>query len=268
MLSAIYNLLPFQSQSSHSYPDATPACHGYLHPFPSSRPSVRLYLVSGQSSCLYGYLPYARGDPDPGYLFIDDPPLTTLDYVSGSDWRTRVEEPPGSSTIATSGMIDSQRSNESYIPRTDGDDEAEHCLRMKRCGALWADPTTSFMERRDMPVQAAENQIFGWPSQKAGGGVWVLRIPKIWRRPFPFDMDAMMKQMQEEERHGDQMKSLKERLKKQDDMDSACEVLRDAGAVHYERIEECPEVVELDLLRLESGTDALVQSDGSHSPWK
>jgi len=87
----------------------------------------------------------------------------------GSDWRSHLISPPESTQ--NPNIIENPTSlvrKFSYIPiPRDYDSEAQHCLRMKRCGGLWAENVGGWLGPQmppEGPLQAAEKQIFGWPS--------------------------------------------------------------------------------------------------------
>ena len=51
--------------------------------------------------------------------------------------------------------------------------------------------------------------------------------------------------MEESVREQETMAPFEVKLRKQEDMDGVCDVLREAGAVYYKDMRECPEVVGL-----------------------
>lgn len=76
-------------------------------------------------------------------------------------------------------------------------------------------------------MQPAEKQIFGWLSDEAGGGVWVLRIPMAsWRRGDDDDFwhtqagfEAMLEFLAEGGRESERMGLLAMKIGEQKDMD-------------------------------------------------
>jgi hypothetical protein len=143
----------------------------------------------------------------------------------------------------------------SYIPVPDDDedyDEDEYCLRMKRCGALLVVPgDDSLLEPQGRVIQAGERQIFGWPS---AGGVWIYRIlPEGLRLEwgaYDSDIDWLEAAATVVERGEPEIEALEElelEIRAQTDMEGVGRVLKNAGAMYYENIEECSEVLDLSL---------------------
>ena len=107
--------------------------------------------------------------------------------------------------------------------------------------------------------------------------MWVFRIPKAHSRrngdseeddlDTEAQIEAMIERMEieERERAGEKMALLEVKLRGQEDMNGVCGVLRDAGAVFYEDLRECPEVVDWGLLEPvepETGRNDWVPPDG------
>lgn len=224
------------------------------------RPSARLRLDETTHLCIYGYLPRARQADNPGFLSLNNPPPAYVSYIMGSDWRDQ---------LVPYESRDSTNPNYQYvpIPRDDDADEAWHCLRMRRCGALHVQDVHELAERQgsqDWPVQAAERQVFGWP---AGGGVWVLRLPK--RGGELGSLDEELAALEEED-HGEleRVGAHLAKLREQASMEGICRVLEEAGAVFYSDPTECSEVREMGLLDPEEGSNDLVPPEGPGDEWQ
>lgn len=181
----------------------------------------------------------------------------------GPDWRSHLVSPPAYTHNPNFiGPPTEQVNNYSYIPiPRDDNDEAQHCLRLKRCGGLWVNDVSEWAGRQnpnEWPLQASDKLIFGWPSHAAGGGVWVLRIPKAGLRRGDGDgdgdgmgslsLEAGLEAIEESDREGEKMVLLAMRVREQEYMDGVCDVLKEAGAVYYKDLVECPEILELGLL--------------------
>lgn len=196
---------------------------------------------------------------EPYYLSIADPPPVYLSYILGPEWRSQVIIPQKD---ASNTEAKSYKTGDGYssIPRPDltasDRDEVEHCLRMKRCGALQIDQHDHDVpvDLTDRRIQDTERQIFGWPST---GGVWIFRVTPLGLRPDPTDLDseewlyAQIEAVEEEERgdpEKERIKALKSEIVRQKNMDEVCEVLEHAGAQYYKQIENCPEVASMGLL--------------------
>ena len=113
----------------------------------------------------------------------------------------------------------------------------------------------------DFLLQPAEKQIFGWPSDEAGGGVWWYGISKFRSRRSEEDWDfgtqagleAAIEIMEESVREQETMVPFEVKLRKQEDINGVCDVLREARAVYYKDVRECPEAVGLGLLEYQTG---------------
>jgi len=57
---------------------------------------ARLSLPDEYPPQIFSYLPRFRGDPNPGFLYLTNPPLASLIYIMGSDWRSHLISPPES----------------------------------------------------------------------------------------------------------------------------------------------------------------------------
>ena len=122
-------------------------------------PSVRLTLHHGRYPELYGF-PQSTTSQKLGYLNLSDPPPAFLSYILGPDWHSRIVIPPDDASNTKENGC-SRVNGYSYIPKPDKEeDETEHCLRMKRCGARNID-LGSTMELLNQPIQESERQIFG-----------------------------------------------------------------------------------------------------------
>ncbi|MDI1487965.1 MAG: hypothetical protein OHK93_007239 [Ramalina farinacea] len=213
------------------------------------------------NASLYGYPPRAKDCPDPGYLYLSDPTNADLRYILGLSWRRQIVLPSASPEAGNTKENGCSRLNEySYIPIPRDDlNEAQHCLRMKRCGAQFIISEgwpllESKMEEKQYN-QRATMQIFGWPDS---GGVWIYRIPRIYLglsdddppRDIGGDLEAGLKALETREAEGidEKMSYLKMNIEAQDNMDGVCDILRDTGGEFYKSLEDCPEVVDLGLL--------------------
>ena len=106
--------------------------------------------------------------------------------------------------------------------------------------------------------------------------MWWYQIPKFrWRRSdedWDFGtqagLEAAMESMEESVREQEKMAPFEVKLRKQEDMDGVCDVLREAGAVYYKNMRECPEVVGLGLLAAQTGRNGLVPPEGPCGGWK
>ena len=279
MLQKLSNLF---SSSKTSYPNqVAPAASC---PPESLRPPFRFALLRPVQ--LYGFLPWVRSSPNPGFLYLQDPGPAQLSYILGPDWQSRlitIKENPQELPKNVRLGPDYQSRLE-YIPiSSDDDEEAEHCLRMNRCGAVLVKSQTEVRQRihdfRSDPyppysLQETEKDIFGWPAQ----GVWELRIPKeVWRCTGVdgcgrCSIDNFGAMLEWEEKYGserDRIKEVQRQVREQKDMDGVCAVLRDAGATFYTDIEHCPEAVEVGLLTVNKTRNDLAppEAPGSGGWW-
>jgi len=215
-------------------------------------PYVRLALVHNANPQVYGHLSRTRISEGLGCLHLSDPPNAYLSYVLGPDWRSRLTTPPDHVLNTKSNGRRRKVPGYSCIPVPDDDDEDEHCLRMKRCGARLVVPDDdSLLEPQDRSIQAGERQIFGWPS---AGGVWIYRIPPAGLRINPGCygddngwLEAALDVLERGEPEIKALEKLELEIRAQTDMEGVCGVLKNAGALYYENIEECPEVMNLGL---------------------
>lgn len=191
------------------------------------RPSVRLSLKRNANPQVYGHLSRTHRSQGPGHLQLDDPPSAYLVYILGSDWRSRVITPVNKSSKARANAS-GQVPGYGYIPVPDNNDKDEHCLRMKRCGALLVTPGGDYsLEPQDRSIQAAERQIFGWPS---AGGVWIYRIPagglRLDRECFGEWLAASLRDLEQAEPEKRALEALYLEIQHQRDMEGICEVLK------------------------------------------
>lgn len=232
-------------------------------------PYVRLSLVHNANPQVYGHLSRTRISEGLGWLHISDPPKAHPSYILGPEWRLRLITPPDHylNTKSYDGTqnnrikIGRSRKGRSKVPGyscipvldyNNDYDEDEHCLRMKRCGARLVVPDDhSFMEPHDRSVQAGERQIFGWSSAE---GVWIYRIPQEPLRLHPADYDdddawlqAAATVLERGEPEIQALEKVQWGIRAEKEMEGVCEVLKNAGAMYYENIEECPEVLILGL---------------------
>ncbi|EPE24103.1 hypothetical protein GLAREA_07953 [Glarea lozoyensis ATCC 20868] len=171
---------------------------------------------------------------------LDRPMPAQLNYILDPDWRERL-------MVTTFNYRDVKEYTYIRAP-DDPEDEAEHCLRMRRCGAdaLLYNVTTHVLQERLSAASAM--QIMGWPSS---GGVWMYRVPQSWYAgksleerfagapPYSqmgLDNPAVML----EKVNGD--------LRGCGGMDEFCEVLRGYGGVYFGDVRKCRAVVGLRLV--------------------
>ena len=227
---------------SSQHPSDPPAS---CRPNPS-RPSVRLAWL--QLIELYGFPPTALSNPNANFLFLQDPGLAYLSYILGEDWQSRLR-------------VHHDRHSKDYrylpIPGNDAD-EAEHCLRMRRCGAISVKDLDEVQARKNddgpgslWPLQETEKYIFGWPES---GGVWVFRIPReVWKSsiPEPGSPDYIRAIFEYEENYArlsDKIEGMQRSIKEQSEMDGVCDILSDAGAIWYPDIKDCSEAQDMNLV--------------------
>ena len=139
---------------------------------------------------------------------------------------------------------------------------------MRRGGALYTE-LSDIMAEVDRPMQGAERQIFGWPSQ---GGVWVFRLPQsLIRWTFGDDRsgDRMLECVERADEEGwDEQKSLLDsKLRVRENMDGFCEVLRIYGAQYYKDVKQCPEMHTLRLLEPVVGPNIWVAPPTAKEKW-
>jgi len=221
-------------------------------------PFIRLSLRHNANSQTYGRLSRTSIYQGLGCLHLSNPPHAYISYILGPDWRSRLVTPPehylNTKSTRRSKNDHSKVPGYSYIPVPYDDDnhnEDEHYLRMKRCEARLVVPNDdSWLEAQDQPIQAGEKQIFGWPS---AGGVWVYWIPPAGLRLDPgyyneHDwLETAIRYMEQGEPEREALDALQLEIRAQTHMEGVCGVLKNAGAMYYENIEECPEVSELGL---------------------
>lgn len=70
------------------------------------------------------------------------------------------------------------------------------------------------------------------------------------------------------DRESEKMGLLAMRIREQEDMDGICDVLREAWRVYYKDLKECPEVLELGLIKPEKARNDLVPPTGPGDEWK
>ncbi|KAF2718588.1 hypothetical protein K431DRAFT_287476 [Polychaeton citri CBS 116435] len=239
----------FPSRKDEGNPQTLSAsCEGWSRP----DPAVRLREQDNMVIRIFGFP--EREDLPPGlriapmnvgnsgmpilYLRGEFPPY--VDYIMGHDWRSRLGS--GYETAdghAFKGGKVILREDEREL------DERDHCLRMRRCGAVAIRSEMDIiLEETDCSCSPA--YMFGWP---AGGGVWILcRDPfnnheldsaPIGSNPLDF---AALNEMQE------RFYSATENSKQQDSMEGICRVIKQAGGRFYSNIGDCPEAVHLKLL--------------------
>ncbi len=146
----------------------------------------------------------------------------------------------------------SEKRKEGYIavPRYH-DSEAEHCLPMKRYGALLADSQLSFLEPMDRPLQAGRNRYLAGRPRK----LEVAFGCSGFRRRCNVTLDSNWSRCYSEWKHLREKRGLNGivagRASGASGYGWVCEVMRQVGALYYKDHRGCPEVVELGLLELE-----------------
>ncbi|KAG4440830.1 hypothetical protein IFR05_003702 [Cadophora sp. M221] len=219
------------------------------------KPKNRLELIYGNAIHIHGFpASHPFGDGVSSVYLQLCPLPAEATYVMGSDWRQRLLDGP----VNTSSPQEKLR----YIPRpavsvlVDSVDveseEQEHCLKMMRCGARRVQVLGSDVTLTADPWNRERVKIImGWPAE---GGVWVYR-PSATLTPAAAPLDDEYLRELFEEDFDDEMKLefLHERLEIELDMDGFCRRLKSAGAVFFERLEVCPDVVALGLLDLREG---------------
>ena len=126
-------------------------------------------------------------------------------------------------------------------------DEEQHCLRMRRCGAvvLWSkiDVIRRQTPYYGIPPQPAERQVFGWPQ---AGGVWVLRKPStVEGLTLEEAYEVLMNDTKGEEHEA--YRNAVAELRNATDMNAVCEVVKNAGGQFFSMVTDCPEVQTLGL---------------------
>jgi hypothetical protein len=135
-----------------------------------------------------------------------------------------------------------------YIPAPDDvDDEAEHCMRMRRCGADALLSNVSMHVLQERLSASSQMHIMGWPS---GGGVWVYRVPQSWYSGKSIEEQLASSPPYSHFRldnPGVMLNKVRGELRGCEDMEQFCEVLERYGGDYYEDIMDCRAVVHLRL---------------------
>ena len=227
---------------------------------------------------LFGFAPASSTNTTRGFFYIDRPSEAQLSYILGPEWRSLIITKAYPKIDSHMRPISGQVVTSQYIARPDDDEdnEAEHCLRMRRCGAVFVTGLEQMRALTDHNVnggapfglQEIERHIFGWPET---GGVWIYRIPQevfaahdahtsgtgpLYLRPDNYE-DVVAA-----------VNNLKINVKKQEDMQQVVNLLKDAGASFYDNIEDCPEVVKLKLVSpTKNGEEIIPPSEQLHDTW-
>lgn len=277
MFSYIASFLGLQSHSNSTHIDQDHAssqpifrvsCQGYGWTLP--RQDIRLQVPSANTSIVrvFGFPPqedfprsmryppptFGTDGPYIHYLFGESP--ASVKYIMGDDWRSRLQsdlrDPPEGDVILRPSVTRNDTCNSDSASKDDLAVQAEervHSLRMRRCGAVAVFSKRDIIDYDARQVNSAPRYLFGWPE---GGGVWVMRSP--WSDPPPersadlyrTDEELMEEVMRTAERD-EVYYALAAKIKLQETMEDACQVLEEARARFYPVIEDSPEAVELNL---------------------
>jgi len=204
-----------------------------------------------------GILPRKSNGRLSGYLSLIDPSPAEISYILGPDWQSQ---------IITMLSESPDKEERKVIPVPDDlRDEANHCLLMRRCGAMREGlPHGDYLTSPDPLDSGMGQQIMGWPSY---GGVCVLPRSKISEYRLTLkELESIGAEDCGPPRAEDDPYVKKVmfgiKLQKQDDMDGFCKVLLEAGGTYYENIEDCLEVLRLGL----ATTDWMMGVLGSEFP--
>lgn len=112
------------------------------------------------------------------------------------------------------------------------------------------------------------------PFHGNGSGVWVLQIPtaglrycgdsyiKDPCRDSLADIEAGSAGIEQSDRKRGNMAQVKLRTKDQNNIDGSCNIVREDGGMHYKDMRDSPELMELELLKPETGRDGLLPPEG------
>ena len=214
-------------------------------PWPVPYNDIRLQFVDDKVRVLGhpSHFPWETMEfPGPPFLYLSDYVPAYVNFVMGPDWRSRlttVESREGRMILKPTLTKDAGTSR--CAPTWDLDEEEQHCSRMLRCGAVIAYSDVDILEREmgywGSPRQPSERQMFGWPEK---GGVWVFRQPLHDHLPLEEQVQILKRDPEglEQQRYRD----LLAELRNVTDMETVCDVLKNAGGRYYSDAADCPEV--------------------------
>lgn len=237
---------------------ATASCSGWSRP----DPAVRLRLTDDNTARIFGFPPDGLptgvprtlphfGNSGPPLLYLRGDVQPYLEYVIGSDWREKPLDDHKTNDQHTyhDGKVilrPGASTNKGTVEAEATEDERAHCVRMLRCGARGIRSEVDANSLDTIGWETPPKQIFGWPSS---GGVWILRYPPFDKRTFMLDAVRVNPEtIGEYTRQEHQYLQLEDSLSQYSDMDELCRALEGAGGEYYAAIEDCPEVVELELI--------------------
>lgn len=216
-------------------------------------PAIILQQYKDAPPKLFGYPPDGRfpglevphiGMANTGtpFLYLDGKIPAYVTYVMGDGWRSRL--------IPSTGDRDVHvilRPNVEVPDQTNTFSEKEHCLRMRRCDAVAVRSTFDMAQSGTMDWGPRyPEQLFGWPER---GGVWILRQHPLNSERSSVDWSANPEGQKVAELVARelQFKSVFAALRKEKDMERLCLILEASGAYFYERVDDCPEALRLEL---------------------
>lgn len=119
--------------------------------------------ISESGTTICGLLPRHPGGGSSGYLYIRQPCPAEISYILGPDWKSHI-------IVTTSNNLKHKEWSYISIPN-DPVNEANHCFRITRCGAMREGlPSFGPQWPPDPLNKKMKVQIMGWPSD---GSVWV-----------------------------------------------------------------------------------------------
>ena len=223
-------------------------------PWPVPHLNIRLQVIE-DTVHIYGYPsetpeaafnPSSSEYPGPHFLYVRGDTPAYIDFIVGNDWRHNLTSIDGQEGLVIPRATSTQADETSNALKL-RDDEDQHCLRMRKCGAVFvsSQPEIAMRETRYYSGlrQPAERQMFGWPKE---GGVWVLEAP------VPTDELTLEEQMRmlEDDPEGairGNFRDAQTQIRATADMDALCDVLRRAGGQYYANAADCPAVRALEL---------------------
>lgn len=281
MFGYIASILGFQGQTHSANIDQgnassrpgsryTISCEGYGWTLPDKNIRVRVSGASNSIVQIFGFPPqedfsksmwyppstFGTNGPYIQYLLGESP--ASVKYIMGDNWRSHLQSDPRDSRkgdIIPRPSVDNNDARDTHPTAEDEpgvlEEERAHSLRMRRCGAVAIFSQRDILDYDATHRKGARTQLysFGWPES---GGVWVLRPP--WLEPAPkrpvgyFTTDEeLMENVIKTAEKDDVYYALEAKLERQESMEDVCRVLEEGGARFYAAIEDCPEVVEMNL---------------------
>lgn len=254
--------------TSQSSPPPAFVCDHYGW-YPKPDPAVRLRVsgVNDRVVRIFGYPPqkdfpksmwypppdFGNNDVYIHYLLSEG--LANVKYVMGDDWRSQLRQDyqdPSKQSVPNGGVIlrPSTVNEFATLDPAAEEEEREHSLRMRRCGAVAVCTEIDTRHYDSTTIKSVPRYLFGWP---ASGGVWAIRSP--WSMPLPEVPNGYPRTDEEilewtirKADIRDTYYSLARNVKKLDSMEDVCHLLEESGAQFYETIADCPEAVELNLV--------------------